>query len=307
MSAGPVILMPTFDRYRWLASFTERQLDRWWPGHPPVWCCGCSMSSGERDLPLQRDARDWMGIALDAARALEQRGIRQAYVILDDIPPIGPCHEEHLGTTLPRWLDELDAACIGLNGWGQGRLPAGEVFDAARLDLQRVDPSFAWRFPLHPTLWQLRAFIEILEALTRVDELKKRSAWAFERRAGETQETPAARWSQSSFRVSGPRMVSHGYRIRRPVALWLQRRATGALYGLATGARLNALADTIQRRALWLHRDYVGPYPLVHSGSMSAGRPNPYFLRFMRAHGDSTMLREFLEAARAAGVETEAA
>ncbi len=306
MKDGPVILMPTFDRYRWLASFTERQLDHWWPGHPPVWRCGCSAPADDRYLPLRRDSRDWMGIALDAARELEQRGARQAYVILDDIPPVGPCHAEHLNATIPRWMDELDAACIGLNGWGQGRLPAGNAWDAARLDLQRVAPSFAWRFPLHPTLWRVRAFIEILEALTQVDHPQKRSAWAFERRAGETLGSPAARWSELSFRVCGPRMVSPTFRIRRPLALWLQRRVTGALHGAARVLGRDAAADAIQRRALWLHRPYVGPYPLVHSGLMSAGRPNPHFLRFMRAHGDRTMLGEFLDAARAAGVETEA-
>lgn len=305
MNSGPVILIPTFDRYRWLASFTEHQLDRWWPGHPPVWRCGCSSPADDRDLPLRRDSRDWMGIALDAARALESRGVQQAYVILDDIPPVGPCHVEHLNATLPRWMVELDAACIGLNGWGQGRLPAGQVWDPARLQLQRVAPTFAWRFPLHPTLWRLRAFIEILEALTRVDDLKRRSAWAFERRADETRDSPAARWSALCFRVCGPRMVSPAFRLRRPLSLWVRRRITGAWYGMAQLFGWSSAADRIQRRALWLHRVYVGPYPLIHSGLMAAGRPNPHFLRFAYAHGDRAMLNAFLEAARAARVETE--
>ena len=302
MTPPLVILMPTFDRYRWLADFSARWLDRWWPSHPPLWRCGCSQDLGPRDLPLQRDSRDWMGIALDAARAQAEQGVRQAYVILDDLPPLGVCHAEHLDATLPAWMDELDAGCIGLNGWGQGRLPAGTDVDPRRLDLQRVTPDFAWRFPLHPTLWNLTAFIEILEAMTRTEDLKRRSAWAFERRAPETAGTPAEQWSRRAYRVCGRRMAAPAYRPRGRMFQWSLRRATGAAHGAAGLLGAKKMEDAIQRDALWLHRDYIGPYPLVHSGLMAQGRPNPFFLRYMRAFGDRAMLADFDAACRDAGV-----
>lgn len=307
MNDALVILMPTFDRYRWLADLTERCMDRWWEGHPTIYRCGCSEVRGARDLPLRNDPRDWMGIALSAARDLAGLGVRHVYLVLDDIPPIGPCHAAHLNATLPRWAEELQAGCIGLNGWGQGRLPGGREFDAARLGLQRVDPDFAWRFPLHPTLWRVQALVEILDVLTRTDDLKRRSAWAFERRAGDTLDTPAARWSERCYRVCGARMVSPAYRLRRPVELWLRRRAGGGAHAWHTALRRRVAADRVADRTLWLYRDYRGPYPLFHSGIMAAGQLNRRFLRFVEQFGSPELLAEVRASARAAGHRVEAA
>lgn len=302
MNSELAILMPTFDRYRWLADFTESYLDRWWPGHPPVWRCGCSNPSGPRELPLRNDSRDWMGIALSAARDLEAKGVRSCYVVLDDMPPIGSCHMEHLNETVPRWLNELDAACIGLHGSGQGCLSAGNNFDATRMDLQHVPSTFNCRYSLHPTLWQLRAFIELLEELTRTDDLKKRSAWAFERRADETLQTPAGKWSERAYRVCGVRMVSPDYHPHRAAWLWTLRKITGGTHVVSRAIGWKQLKEVANYQLYLLYRNYVGPYPLVHSGLMAAGRPNRHFVRFMGRFGDRSMLDSFLRAAEGAGV-----
>ncbi|HMP77516.1 MAG TPA: hypothetical protein PKE12_14560 [Kiritimatiellia bacterium] len=294
MSDSVVILMPTFDRYRWLASFTERYLDHWWPSHPPVWRCGLSQPEHERDLPLENDPRDWIGIARSAAHALAKRGVHACYIVLDDMPPIGSCHAEHLDKTIPRWLDELGAACIGLHGWGQGCVPANGGIDAQRLGLEHVPADFRCRFSLHPTLWRLPALVDLLDALAGHEEMKKRSAWAFERRADETLATPAGRWSANAYRVCGDRMTSSDYAIRNAFRLELSRRLVGGLNALAIRYGTSALREACANGMCAVYRNYAGPYPLVHSGLMTAGKPNPHFVHFMRRQGDRAMLEEFL-------------
>lgn len=300
-----VILVPTFDRYRWLADLTEALLDRWWPGHPPVYRCGCAQARGPRDLPLRDDPRDWMGIALSAVRDLASQGCDALYLVLDDHPPLGRCHEQHLNETIPRWLDELQAAYIGLNGWGQGRFHGGEQRDPTRMDLQRVAADAKWRFSLHPGLWRREALQELLESLTRQAELSSRSAWAFERRAGETPDGAAGRWSEHTYRVCGRRMAHPEYRQRRRSLLWSLRRASGAAHGLAELLHWTAGQEAVTQRALWLYRDYVGPYPMYHSGLMAGGRPNRRLLRYLRAFGEPELLSRFEAAGRAAGVWPE--
>ena len=70
------ILLPTYDAYAPVARFTLGRLDACWPGHPEVFVCGIAgspMPSGKL-LPLAADPRDWVGIALDAVRRLEEAG-----------------------------------------------------------------------------------------------------------------------------------------------------------------------------------------------------------------------------------------
>ncbi len=78
-------------------------MNRWPAGH-----AGKSTASGRsirrffsagrtmRDLPLRDDPRDWMRVVHSACRDLLGRGYAQAYVILDDHPPIGRCHADFL-------------------------------------------------------------------------------------------------------------------------------------------------------------------------------------------------------------------
>lgn len=294
------ILVPTCDANAWVAAFTVRLLDRFWPRHPPVFTCGAAPPvPGASSLTLRSDPSDWISIALDAARDLGGRGLGKAYLILDDHPPIGTCSEEHLNTTLPSLLDELAAAYIGLNGWGQGRTPQGEKLGEEHSFLERVPAAFPWRFSLHPGLWNLTDLELILKTLLHGAGRSELSAWAFERRSGKPENlAPIAERLGDAYRVCGECMADPGCRVSRPLLLASARRLAGLCSRSARLAGLRGQADDLDRRARFLYRYYHGPYPLFWSGLLQRGSSHGDMLRFLRLFGPPGLAGEFLEHAR---------
>jgi hypothetical protein len=291
------ILIPTCDRNTRVARFTSGLLNRFWPSHPPVHFCGAAEPAGEEWLPPRSDPRDWVGIVLDACRHLSERGFHSCYLILDDHPPVGTCHEEHLNATLPSFLGKLGGSFIGLNGWGQGRKLQGETLGPAFFDLEKVPPGFAWRYSLHPGLWRLGALERILEFLARSTDLEARSAWSFERRAGTSPEVARVEKEEGgAYRVCGEKMKSKDFSLRRPLLLAAMRRGSGVVdraLSLTGGERRR---DDFERKARFLYRFYLGPYPLYWAGLLTKGTPHSGMSLFLRLFVEGKIAEEFTAA-----------
>jgi hypothetical protein len=269
-----------------MAAFTREMIDALWPDHPPVFLCGIPMPPDEEAfLPSTADPRDWAGGVHCATQALLERGFEQAYVILDDHPPFGYCHVQHLNETLPRLASELSAACISLLGWGQGQQPVkGEVLGDDQFRLLRMAEDFPWRFSLHPGLWSLPVLDGLCEWRASDDQLSLRSAWAFERHCGDASAPLPDEWKRGAYRVSGERMISPLCQVRfsrvRAERL-LCHAVRHALSSLGRCATLMAFDKSTRH----LFRYYEGPYPLLHSGVLVKGAPSPCAIRFSRRHG----------------------
>ncbi len=296
------ILIPTFEKYRLVAEFTRTQLERHWPDHPPVFFCGLP-GDAPALLPLREDPADWMALVRTAVADLQTRGFRQCYLVLDDHPPLDRCHGEHLNKTLPRFMDELGASFINLQGWGQYRPRQGTDLGADYFHLEKPAREYLWKFALHPGLWNLQAFREILDLLLREPELSERTCWKFERRAGQADFPLPEHLRATAYRVCGSAMSARP--ARRLRAAW-RRGALFAFDVVRFGIRIaggQAARDSFDARYLGLYHFYDGPYPLFWSGLMKKGRLNNdlvCFLRWHRRHAQLAELRHALEPVTAA-------
>ena len=286
------ILISTCDKYLKVATFTRAMIDRYWAAHPPVWLCGAGNSSGPEWLPLRNDPSDWVGITHAAVEDLIARGYRQAYLILDDHPPLGPCNEEHLNRTIPDLLDRLSAATIGLYGWDQRTQSKGQILGPDHYHLQKQDSEFLWQFSLHPALWNLEALKALLDVLLQTQDLKLRSPWAFERRSGAPDFPVPDLCRDRSYRVCGLCMLGGQHRFRRRMGRILEFRAIDLLrwFGRHLGGdgMLNCLDE-------WLAGEYGffdGPYPLFWSGLLRKGSPNKTLIRFLMLRHKKAFLVE---------------
>jgi hypothetical protein len=291
------ILLSTWDQQAWVGRVTLRQLERRWPGHPPVHTCGCS--SGVTDLPgmlpLRSHPQDWMSILLDACRDQLDQGFAKLYLILDDHPPVLDCHAFHLNETLPRYLDELGATCIGLNGYGQGRPDGGGRIRDDLHGVEEVDPSFAWKFSLHPGLWNIERLAGILETAVKELAPEQRTAWKFERLGDSGVGLVSDARHRGCYRVCGERMAASP--LFSPPALRALRlaRARYAVVNRLAGPWMpSAKRENWQARFRYLFRFYEGPYPLFWSGLLQRGRVHEDCLRFLHLVGE-TQLAEDLQ------------
>lgn len=290
------LLISTYDAYRPVAEFTRRMIARYWPGHPPVFLCGCRAPGAGGYLPLRDDPRDWIGIMHSAVLHLLAEGFTHAYYIMDDCPPLGPCRARHLNQTLPALMERLGAAYLGLVGWDQRRGSAGAVLGRDAWHVQRQSAAFTWQFSTDPCCWNLEALRDLLAAMKPTDDPRSRTAWAFERRIGRTPDIVPERWRGTSYRICGyallpwwralPRRAA--YRLH-DLARWTARHAGGA----AALARLDRSAEVETHF-------YDGPYPTYWQGVMAKGRFNENVRRYLWRRGRRAYLRELEESARQA-------
>lgn len=290
------ILVPTFEKYRTVAEYTHAQIDRHWPGHPPIFFCGLA-GEGAHLLSLRDDPADWMALVRTAVGDLQGRGFRQCYLVLDDHPPLDRCHVEHLNETLPRFMEDLGASFINLQGWGQHRPRQGIELGPQYFHLEKPARAYLWKFALHPGLWRLSAFGEILDVLLRAPELAEHTCWKFERRAGAPDFNVPPRWRDTAYRVCGTalsaRPARHLHAFGRQVELF-------AFDGLRFLLRVFAgqkARDRFDARYLGVYHFYDGPYPLFWSGVMKKGRLNEdlvFFLRWRRRRDQLDELRRSL-------------
>lgn len=289
------ILIPTTRRYRWMAEFTCDRIHKYWRFAPPIYFCGVGDQPGEAWLPLENDPRDWIGIVDSAAGALAQQ-FDSVYLILDDHPPVWRCHERHLNHTLPRLLHELDAAYIGLNGWGPGRVgrtPLGEVLDERHYRLERVRADFRWKYSLHPGLWNLSRLRQLLNHCGARRNPEERTVWYFERQAGAVDSGLPAGLAGGAYRICGRLMSRSTLRYRMERLATVLIRLCGVV---ASSVRLHPVSRFLHCMRTAMEHYYEGPYPLLWSGVLRKGSINPHFLLYLACHGKLRYRSQLLKA-----------
>lgn len=291
------ILISTFDRYERLARWTADRISECWPGHPPVFFAGLN-KPGPQHLAFHGSERDWMSVNLQAVRKLQGKGFSHAYLILDDHPPVGPCHAEVLNSSLPGVSRNLDAACIGLLGYGQHRRIEGRVLSADRLHLEHSNADYRWKFSLHPGLWKLADLATLLECRMTKYAGDDRSPWNFERHRDDPSEPVIGPIAARCFRVRGSSCLPPVSGQRSSLAVEAASRFLADirlfLSNLAGG---QSARDAAELRVLWRFGHYQGPYPLFWSGTMRQGKPHADFEKWL-AVGGPPGLRSSWAAAR---------
>jgi hypothetical protein len=281
------ILIPTCDRYLPVARWTQSLLARHWSPLPPVFLCG---STAPDSLPLQCDSRDWILIALQAVEQLDSRGFKWIYLILDDHPPIGPCHSVHLNETLPAFAESLSASHINLLGRREdeetGAVSLGEAF----LGLERNLSDYEWKYSLHPGLWSVAHLLKLLRHLVETLSPDQRTPWIFESHDEDSRSEVARAFADSTYRVNGQVMALHPSRAALD-RLSLQavngaRRLVISLFGNSARSHFNA-------RFVGFEFFNRGPYPIFWSGAIHKGGPRFLFSNFLFWSGKWRMWREF--------------
>jgi hypothetical protein len=273
------ILISTCEKYRPLMEFTRERLREFWKDAPPLRLCG--LGGDPMALPLRDDPRDWMKVTRSACDDLIADGFSQVYLILEDHPPLGRCHAQHLNETLPAMMKELGAVSISLSGYGQGRALQGKIVRWRDWEVDRCDPEALWKYPLHPALWRVDALRELLDRLIAWLPETEHTPWAFERRGGSKDAGLPPELTAHCYRIEGS---SHAA-MRYPDLLNRFKGTTDLYrYAVRTLAGDKARA-AIDDRILGVHHYYHGPYPLIWSGLMRKGVINPNALFFLSIVG----------------------
>ncbi len=274
------ILLSTCDRYRPVAKWTESLIGRSWVEHPPLrrWGLG--------------DDRDWMTVTRDGVAAMQREGFRWIYLVLDDHPPVGPCRAETLNHTLPALAEKLRAVNISLLGWGQRRGSEGTRLGREDHHLLRNDPGYRWKFSLHPALWSTDKLLQLLEIRLRQFEPRDRTPWNFERHRDAPDGPVGTDLLTGTYRVDGNSLAT-GSRckdalVREPLLFGFDvwRFFIRVLAG-------QNRRDSFDRENLWLYHYYRGPYPIMWSGAVRAGKPSRDFDKFLRFTGRRAMEHEW--------------
>jgi len=273
--------MPTAPHYLQLAQWTCGQIARFWPGHPRIYLCGAE--GDDRALPLRDDPRDWMRVVSAACEDLLADGCRQAYVILDDHPPIALCHGKHLAETLPRMAKELGATSLVTGGYGPLNGRKGKVVRWNGYTPERLPLSQPWKLPLHPALWNLQRLHDILKHLITHLPEKEHSPWAFERIGSDPEKGGLSReWLSACWRVNAFEMSTSDARRLHGARDWFLRQAMRVFLwdALAFGGRCGK--EHLQKTISGLWHPRIGPYPCFWSGVMRKGQLNADYLFYAR-------------------------
>lgn len=275
-----VILSSVYQPYRWMAPVLAEQIERLWPGHPPIVFAGLTMeeSGGLPAIPVRDPAlpRDWCAFMRDACEELRNRGVKRCFLIPEEHPPLAPCHAQHLNETLPRLMDELGASYITLMGWDHPRsVHRGSPLVPDRHGLHRLDDEFAPRFQLHPALWQLDALIACLDLILA---LPNHSPWSFENNVRKATAALPEEMKRGTFGVCGAAMS-----LRPPSPLAKASRAIGhfisrRLIGFSSWLP-KPLLQPYWRAMRFDHFYFNGPYPMFFGGVMTKGRINEFYWR----------------------------
>jgi len=280
------ILLSTCEKYRALTDFTRARLTQFWKDAPPLRLCG--IENDPLALPLRDDPRDWMKVTRSACDDLLAEGFDQAYVILEDHPPLGRCHAKHLNETLPAMMRELGAVSISLSGYGQGRATHGKMVKWRDWELDRCAPDALWKYPLHPALWRLDALRDLLDRLIAWLPEAEHTPWAFERRGGAKEANLPAELTAHSYRIQGQVHAA----MKMPARLEWFKTSTD-MYRFAVRKMAGAAArKAVDDRILGVHHYYHGPYPLIWSGLVRKGVLNPNAIFFLTLVGREDWVEE---------------
>ena len=295
------ILVSVYHPYRWVAEWTWRLLDEFWPEHPPLFFCG--LTSAEAGplphVPCPDPAlpRSWAGFVQDACAQLRARGFDRCYFLLEDQPPLAPCNHRHLTETIPALMQKLGGVYCGLMGWDNRRFTTrAPILSAADRQLMHLTPPRAPRFHLHPSWWRL----ETLEACAAlVLQTPKHTPWNFEKTCEKAEADLPSEWKEGCYQISAEALmdVSAGKKLARRTERFFFHR-------------LMALAPLAQRlgcgQQYWdaIGFDdffYAGPFPMFYAGVMSRGRLNPYLRRWLqKQRAPHPLFAELLRASDAA-------
>jgi hypothetical protein len=286
MPADLAILVPVYHPYRWVAPYMQRGLDAYWKDHPSTFFCGllAEEADGLPVLPLHESTlpRDWSAFMRDAVGELLSRGFTKCYLLLEEHLPLAECHATHLNVTLPRLLDELDAAYIGLMGWDNRRYTTrAPILDETKHRLMHLSIPSAPRFHLHPSLWRLEALRDCLDLVLR-DPVH--TPWRFEKVTERADADLPARWKQGCYQICGEALA-----LQSPTGAQAQRAALERFFLHKLMALHPLLPSAGLRKKFWESVGfdnffYNGPYPMFFSGVMAKGGINPHFVRHIEKH-----------------------
>ena len=280
------ILISTFDRYETLARWTAAQVERQWSQHPPIFYSGLT-GKDEQCLGFSGDEADWMSVTLHAVEQLQQRGFTHAYLILDDHPPVGPCHEEALNEVLPGLALKLHATYIGLLGYGQHRGLEGKILGRKCFFLEQSSIDYRWKFSLHPGLWNLKALHTLLLRRLEFYSGEERTAWMFEQHFDEPSDPKIFSLMQRSYRINGTPFLKKKGQMRMEMLFEsVERFAAGIMLFKAKITGGSLACDAAEKKLCWRYGHYLGPYPLFWSGVMQQGKPNQDWERWLQGSSD---------------------
>ena len=287
------ILISTFERYAKIAHFTKQEIKKQWVGYPPLFFSGL-LEQGERYLSFKSDSRDWMGVTLEAVIEMRHRGLTHAYLILDDHPPVGPCHDRFLNEVLPALARKLEAVYIGLLGYGQHRNVNGIVLGQENGFLEQCSPSYLWKFSLHPGLWNLEALEMILKQRHAAYCKGERTAWNFERHEDSCEDDLLQAFSSRCFRVCGSAFLQEPTTMKHQIRQEALRRFLIDIILFVTKKTCGLDArKAVEKKLLWHFGHYLGPYPLFWSGLMQQGKAHHGFTQWLKAYGSKQLQEEY--------------
>jgi len=286
------ILISTFEKCRRLAEWTAHRIESEWKDHPPVFYAGLDADC-DASLGFHGESSDWMSVNRDAVMRLQEKGYTHAYLVLDDHPPVGRCHEVFLNEELPRLAVELNSAYIGLLGYGQHRPLEGRRLGLNHARLERSNPDYRWKFSLHPGLWKLESLEQILKSRMDLYHGKNRTPWNFERQRDDRDF--AERFP--SFRIDGASCSTGGIVCAGSLlADAFQRFIADCVLFLAKHRGGQPLRDAMEIRLHWVFGRYQGPYPMFWSGCMRKGKVNQDFEKWVQTHGSPRIQADWARA-----------
>jgi hypothetical protein len=271
LRGAPPILIATAPRYLALAQWTIGRIEEYWPEHSGVFISGAEGDS--RALPLRDDPADWMRLTASACRELIDRGFDQAYLILDDHPPIARCHADFLASEIPEMLQKTNATVCTLMGPGPVLKRKGEWEKIGELRFEKLPLTDSWKLGLHPALWNLSKLLSILEALIEKLPPSQHHPWAFERigssqtQGGVDKELLASCWRVDGWESATPEA--------RRLHDWRDSYARATLRLATIALRpFGKSAEVFKERVAGLWHPRLGAYPCFWSGVMKKGALN---------------------------------
>lgn len=291
------ILISTFERYQSIAHFTEQQIKRHWATPPPIFFSGLTRTfsdSQDRYLSFTSDPRDWMSVTLEAVEQMRHRGFTHAYLILDDHPPMGPCHDSFLNEVLPALAVQLNAAYIGLLGYGQHRQAHGTILKKEMRFLERCSSRYQWKFSLHPGLWNLEALQSLLEQRRKIYHGLERTAWNFERHRDQPGDPLLEPFSERCFRISGKHFLKQFGKMKLQIVTEaMERFVLDVMLYVVKKRGGMARRQQLEKKLLWRYGHYLGPYPLFWSGLMQKGKPHEGWEQWLHHSGDQKLKEQW--------------
>jgi hypothetical protein len=229
--------------------------------------------------------RVWADFAHDAAVQLKGEGFEAVYFFLEDHMPLDRCHAENLTNLLPSLLNSLPASYIGLMGWDNRRFAtrSGPVLAKDKHRLRYLNGAMAPRFHLHPSLFRMDALVACLDALRRHD---KPNPWGFEKLSEKPDAPLPEEFKKTCYQICGCELALRKQGVAEKLLSAMERWLYHRLMSLTPLSRKLGFGDRFFKAMGFDEFFCEGPFPMVYSGVMAAGRVNPFFLCYLEKRKD---------------------